>query len=186
MAHSINDVHTMFDTMQGEDHNDSNCLDFSKIRKIRYRDRVLDNTLESPGLLQGLRVGVLDEFAIDELDERNRNIQRLAIEMLQDKGAIVKRISVPLMKYCLPFYFTLVPSEAATNLSRFDGLRYGEQPDFREGEDLMDYIERVRSENFGLNVKRRVMLGNFLLSSKFEKYNEKVRTAQKVRRMFIA
>jgi Asp-tRNA(Asn)/Glu-tRNA(Gln) amidotransferase A subunit family amidase len=49
----------------------------------------------------------------------------------------------------------------------------------------MEYIERVRSENFGLNVKRRVMLGNFLLSSKFEKFNEKVRTAQKVRRMFI-
>ncbi len=97
--------------------------------------------------------------------------------MLQDRGAIIKRISVPLMKYCLPFYFTLVPSEAATNLSRFDGLKYGEQPDFKDGEDLMEYIERVRSATFGLNVKRRVMLGNFLLSSKFEKYNEKVRTA---------
>jgi len=51
--------------------------------------------------------------------------------MLQDRGAIIKRISVPLMKFCLPFYFTLVPSEAATNLSRFDGLKYGEQPDFK-------------------------------------------------------
>jgi aspartyl-tRNA(Asn)/glutamyl-tRNA(Gln) amidotransferase subunit A len=50
----------------------------------------------------------------------------MAIEMLKDRGAIIKRISVPLMKYCLPFYFTLVPAEAATNLSRFDGLRYGE------------------------------------------------------------
>jgi Asp-tRNA(Asn)/Glu-tRNA(Gln) amidotransferase A subunit family amidase len=68
MAHSINDIHTLFDTMQGEDHNDSNCLDFRKIKKIRYKERVLDNTLEQPGMLQGLRVGVLDEFAIDELD----------------------------------------------------------------------------------------------------------------------
>jgi len=101
----------------------------------------------------------------------------MTIQMLQDRGAIIKIISVPLMKYCLPFYFTLVPSEAATNLSRFDGLKYGEQPDFKDGEDLMEYIERVRSATFGLNVKRRVMLGNFLLSSKFEKYNEKVRTA---------
>jgi aspartyl-tRNA(Asn)/glutamyl-tRNA(Gln) amidotransferase subunit A len=126
MAHSMNDIHTLFDTMQGYDHNDSNCVDFSRINKIRYRDRVLDNSLDSPGLLEGLRVGVLDEFAIEELDPRNRAIQTMAIEMLKDKGAIIKRISVPLMKYCLPFYFTLVPAEAATNLSRFDGLRYGE------------------------------------------------------------
>ena len=106
--------------------------------------------------------------------------------MLKDKGAIIKRMQVPLMKYCLPFYFTLIPSEAATNLSRFDGLKYGHQPEFEEGEDLFDYVTRVRSETLGLNVKRRCMLGNFLLSSKFERYNEKVRQAQKVRRMLIA
>jgi Asp-tRNA(Asn)/Glu-tRNA(Gln) amidotransferase A subunit family amidase len=74
MAHSMSDIHLMFDTMQGYDHNDSNCVDFSKIHKIRYRDRVLDNSLEAPGLLEGLRVGVLDEFAIEELDDRNRAI----------------------------------------------------------------------------------------------------------------
>ena len=105
--------------------------------------------------------------------------------MLQDRGAVIKRMSVPLMKYCLPFYFTLIPSEAATNLARFDGLKYGAQPEFREGEDLMEYITRVRSEKLGINVKRRCMIGNFLLSSKFEEYNERVRTAQKVRRMLI-
>ena len=106
--------------------------------------------------------------------------------MLKDKGAIVKRMQVPLMKYCLPFYYTSIPAEAATNLSRFDGLKYGHQPEFREGEDLHAYVTRVRSETFGLNVKRRVMLGNFLLSSKFEQHNEKVRQAQKLRRMLIA
>ena len=81
------------------------------------------------------------------------------------------------MKYCLPFYFTLIPSEAASNLQRYDGLKYGAQPDFLEDEDLHDYITRVRSQEIGINVKRRAMLGNFLLSSKFEKYNEKVRIA---------
>lgn len=70
------------------------------------------------------------------------------------------------MKYVLPFYFTLIPSEAATNLQRLDGIKYGNQPDFLEGEDIVDYIERVRSKRFGVNVKRRVVLGNFLLSSK--------------------
>ena len=153
-----------------------------KFRDIR---RIRDTEVDSPGLLEGLRVGVLDEFNIEELDDRNRNIQELTIQMLKDKGAIIKRMQVPLMKYCLPFYFTLIPSEAATNLSRFDGLKYGHQPEFEDGEDLFDYVTRVRSETFGLNVKRRVMLGNFLLSSKFEKYNEKVRQAQKVRRMLI-
>jgi len=108
------------------------------------------------------------------------------VQMLKDRGAIIKRISVPLMKYCLPFYFTVVPSEAATNLSRFDGLKYGHQPEFLEGEDLMEYIERVRSDTLGLNVKRRVVLGNFLLSSKFADYSEKVKTAQKVRSLFIS
>jgi len=137
----------------------------------------MDSNVESPGILQGLRVGVLDEFHIDELDERNRRIQNMAVQMLQDQGAIIKRISVPLMKYCLPFYYTIVPSEAATNLSRFDGLRYGNQPDFAPNEEVLDYVMRVRSENLGLNVKRRCMLGNFLLSSKFEGYNERVRQA---------
>lgn len=155
------------------------------MHKIRDIERVRNNDLDSPGLLEGLRVGVLDEFNIEELDERNRNIQELFIEMLKERGAIIKRMQVPLMKYCLPFYFTLIPSEAATNLSRFDGLKYGHQPEFEPGEDLHDYVRRVRSETFGTNVKRRVVLGNFLLSSKFEKFNEKVRQAQKVRRMLI-
>ena len=90
---------------------------------------------------------------------------------------MIKRISVPLMKYCLPFYFTLVPSEAASNLQRFDGLKYGEQMEAKKGEDLLAYMKRVRSESFGANVKRRIMVGNFLLSSKFADYNEKVRQA---------
>ena len=184
-GHSINDVHTFFDIMQGPDQHDSNCFDFKNLARIRDIERVTNNEIDSPGLLEGIRVGVLDEFNIEELDDRNRQIQELVLQQLKERGAIIKRISVPLMKYCLPFYFTLVPSEAATNLSRFDGLKYGSQPDFLPGEDLHDYMKRVRSAGLGLNVKRRVMLGNFLLSSKFEAYNEKVRTAQKVRRMLI-
>jgi aspartyl-tRNA(Asn)/glutamyl-tRNA(Gln) amidotransferase subunit A len=184
-AHSMNDVHTFFDIMQGKDQHDSSCVDFTKLHTIRDIERVTNREIDSPGILEGLRVGVLDEFNIEELDDRNRNIQELVIQMLKDQGAIIKRMQVPLMKYCLPFYFTLIPSEAATNLQRFDGLKYGAQPDFEEGEDLHEYITRVRSENFGINVKRRAMLGNFLLSSKFEDYNEKVAIAQKVRRMLI-
>lgn len=127
----------------------------------------------------------MDEFNIAELDDRNRAVQQLFIDMLKDRGAIIKRFSVPLLKYCLPMYYTIIPSEAATNLARFDGVKYGAQPDYKEKEELFDYITRVRSENFGLNVKRRCTLGNFLLSSKFEDFNDKVRTGQKIRRMLI-
>ena len=67
----------------------------------------------------------MDEFNIAELDDRNRNVQALIIEMLKEKGAIIKRISVPLLKYCLPMYYTIIPTEAATNLARFDGIKYG-------------------------------------------------------------
>mmetsp|Transcript_12549 Transcript_12549/g.8755 ORF Transcript_12549/g.8755 Transcript_12549/m.8755 type:complete len:97 (-) Transcript_12549:417-707(-) len=93
--------------------------------KIRYPERVFDNNIDDETILDGLRVGVVDEFDIEELDDRNRSMQELMIKMLEDRGAVIKRFSVPLMKYCLPFYYTLVPCEAATNLSRFDGLKYG-------------------------------------------------------------
>jgi len=61
--------------MQGVDQNDSNCVDFRHISKMRYADRVLEQSLDAPGLLEGLRVGIMDEFNIAELDERNRNVQ---------------------------------------------------------------------------------------------------------------
>lgn len=73
-AHSINDVHTFFDIMQGKDQHDSNSVDFSKLKIIRDVDRVLDNEIDAPGILEGLRVGVLDEFNIEELDDRNRDV----------------------------------------------------------------------------------------------------------------
>ena len=112
--------------MQGKDQHDSNSVDFTKVGIVRDMERLLNTDVDSPGILEGLRVGVLDEFNIEELDDRNRHVQELFIQMLQERGAIIKRMQVPLMKYCLPFYFTLIPSEAATNLQRFDGLKYGQ------------------------------------------------------------
>ena len=75
LGHSINDIHAIFHQMQGVDQNDSNCIDFKNITKVRYRERVEDPTIDAPGILEGLRVGVCDEHNIAELDERNRNVQ---------------------------------------------------------------------------------------------------------------
>ena len=82
-------------------------------------------------------------------------------------------------------YYTIIPTEAATNLARFDGIKYGAKPEPKEKEDMIEYVTRVRREHFGVNVKRRCTLGNFLLSSRYEDFNDKVRTAQKIRRMLI-
>jgi len=78
-AHIVADIHAFFDIMQGDDQHDSNCFDFKACKKVRSVDRVMDRTLESPGLLEGLRVGVLDEFNITELDDRNRGVQEMVI-----------------------------------------------------------------------------------------------------------
>lgn len=68
--------------MQGKDQHDSNSVDFKKLRTIRDPERVLNNDIDSPGILEGLRVGILDEFNIEELDDRNRGVQELFIQML--------------------------------------------------------------------------------------------------------
>jgi Asp-tRNA(Asn)/Glu-tRNA(Gln) amidotransferase A subunit family amidase len=78
-AHSINDVHTFFDIMQGKDQHDSNSVDFRKLRTIRDIERITNTDIDSPGILEGLKVGILDEFNIDELDDRNRNVQEIFI-----------------------------------------------------------------------------------------------------------
>ena len=80
------------DIMQGKDQHDSNSVDFKNLRLIRDPERVLNTDIDAPGILEGLRVGVLDEFNIEELDDRNRAVQELFIEMLKDKGAIIKRM----------------------------------------------------------------------------------------------
>jgi len=78
-GHSINDVHAFFDIMQGSDQNDSNCFNFMHMHRIRDVERIKDNEIDSPGILEGLRVGIVDEFNIEELDERNRGIQEIVI-----------------------------------------------------------------------------------------------------------
>ena len=82
--------------------------------------------------MKGLRVGIVEEFDITELDPRNRAMQENLRLLLKERGAETVKVSMPLVKYALPFYFTLVPSEASSNLARYDGLKYGHQFDFNQ------------------------------------------------------
>ena len=104
-------------------------------------------------------------------------------------------ISVPLVKYVLPYHYSLIPSEAASNLARYDGIRFGHQPqisklstfDDSDHSALFQYIQNSKTESFGMNVKRRVMMGNFLMSSGggHKDFNSNLVNAQKYRRMIV-
>ena len=82
MAHSIEDIHSLFSIMEGPDKNDSHCIDFTKLKKIRHMNRITDKSLSQEGILEGVKVGVLDEFNISELDDRNRNMQEKVLGLL--------------------------------------------------------------------------------------------------------
>jgi aspartyl-tRNA(Asn)/glutamyl-tRNA(Gln) amidotransferase subunit A len=120
------------------------------------------------------------------------------LELLEQHGAEIKVISVPLVKYTLPYHYSLLPSEAASNLARYDGIRYGHQSDLLarsqsqadvedHQSDLFEYIADSKTHSFGMNVKRRVVLGNFLMSSGGGQadFNSKLVDAQRYRRMLI-
>jgi Asp-tRNA(Asn)/Glu-tRNA(Gln) amidotransferase A subunit family amidase len=110
--------------MEGEDAKDSNCINFDNINKIRDPLRLKNNESNFADF-RGVRVGIVQEFDIEELDPRNRAMQEQLRSLLKDSGATLVNVSMPLVKYALPFYFTLVPAEASSNLARYDGLKYG-------------------------------------------------------------
>ncbi len=129
------------------------------------------------GDIKGLKIGIASEYLGEGVGEASKNAVREAARVLESLGAEVSEVSLPNTKYALPAYYLLSSSEASSNLARFDGIRYG----FRaEGvEDLEDLYKKTRSEGFGDEVKTRIMLGTFALSSGF--YDAYYKKAQKVR-----
>jgi len=102
---------------------------------VRDKARVGDSHFDSSDAsvsLKGVKIGVLQEFQVEELDPRNKAIQEKMVDLLREHGAEIVTISIPLVKYVLPYHYSLIPSEAASNLARFDGLRYGNTMDKRE------------------------------------------------------
>lgn len=115
--------------------------------------------------LRGMRIGVLDELQgpgfTDEIDRQFETV----LDMLRDAGAIVSTVECPNIKYALPAYYLVVPSEASSNLARFDGLRYGNQVVPHEGATAAEVMAASREAGFGDEVKRRIILGTYALSA---------------------
>ncbi len=127
--------------------------------------------------LTGLRIGIPKEYFVAGLDKEVEQSVREAISLLEKQGAKIMEISLPHTEYCLAVYYILAPSEASANLARYDGVKYGYRtPDAK---DLLEQYEKTRGEGFGPEVKRRIMLGTYALSSGY--YDAYYLKAQKVR-----
>ncbi|MDN6043161.1 MAG: Asp-tRNA(Asn)/Glu-tRNA(Gln) amidotransferase subunit GatA [Lactobacillus sp.] len=127
--------------------------------------------------VKGLRVAVPREYMSDSVDAGVRTAVEHEIDVLRQAGAIINEVSLPHTKYVVPTYYIIASSEASSNLQRFDGIRYGYRA--KDAKNLLDVYVKSRSEGFGEEVKRRIMLGSFTLSA--GSYDAFFRQAAKVR-----
>ena len=129
------------------------------------------------GNIKGLKVGIPKEYFIKGLDKEVESGVKNAIKKLEENGAEITDISLPHTEYAVSTYYIIATAEASSNLARYDGIKYGYQ--YKGGKDLLDMYCKTRSQGFGAEVKRRIMLGTYVLSSGY--YDAYYRKAQKVR-----
>jgi aspartyl-tRNA(Asn)/glutamyl-tRNA(Gln) amidotransferase subunit A len=146
-------------------------------------DWALPKTFDSSALsvsqpLKGLRIGMPNEYFVSGMDTEVNTAVRAAIKTLEGLGAEIKEVSLPHSEYALAVYYVLMPSEVSANMSRYDGIRYGER---KAGETLEQTYRQSRSQGLGKEVRRRIMLGTFALSSGY--YDAYYLKALKVRRL---
>jgi aspartyl-tRNA(Asn)/glutamyl-tRNA(Gln) amidotransferase subunit A len=167
MAKSVRDCAILLEAMVGFDPRDSTSLDLP----VPQWEKNLSSNLS------GKRVGIPKEYRIEGVPEDINALWDQGIEWLKDAGATTVEISLPHTKYALPTYYIIAPAEASSNLARYDGVRYGLR---KEGvKTLDDMYSATRAEGFGAEVKRRIMIGTYVLSAGF--YDAYFTKAQKVR-----
>ena len=126
--------------------------------------------------VKGMKIGVPREYRVDGMPEEIEALWKQGLAWLKDAGAEIVDISLPHTKYALPAYYIVAPAEASSNLARYDGVRYGLRV---PGKDITDMYEKTRAEGFGREVKRRIMIGTYVLSAGY--YDAYYVQAQKVR-----
>ena len=129
--------------------------------------------------LNGKTIGIPKEYTVDGISDEINAVWDDAIKSLEKKGAKIKHISLPHTKYALPTYYIIAPAEASSNLARYDGVKYGFRAD--EAKSLDEMYEMTRSEGFGKEVKRRILIGTYVLSAGY--YDAYYLKAQKVRKL---
>ena len=165
-ARTVEDAAMMLQAISGKDPMDSTSVPAP----------VPDYISSFPEDLKGIRIGVAPEYTVEGMEPGVDEATRAAIAKLQELGAEIVEVSLPHTEYALATYYITAPAEASANLARYDGVRYGNRI---EGDDLMDMYLKTRGAGFGPEVKRRIMLGTYALSSGY--YDAYYVKAQKVR-----
>lgn len=168
LTRDVRDAALMLEVMAGHDPKDSTSAPL----EVPSFEKALNQGIK------GLRVGIPKEYRVDGLGEDIQNLWEKGAQWLKEAGAEIVEISLPHTKYSLPTYYVLAPAEASSNLARYDGVRYGLRV---PGKTLDDLYENTRSEGFGTEVQRRILIGTYVLSAGY--YDAYYLKAQKVRRL---
>lgn len=176
-ARSVEDAAITLSVIAGHDKRDSTSLSKYSFGEVNYAKGLRDSSAEE--LVSGLKIGIIKELNGDGIDADVRKTVLETGEIFTKLGAKVEEVSIPTAKHALPVYYIIATAEASANLSRYDGVRYG----FRDenAEDIVSMYMATRSQGFGAEVKRRIMLGTYALSTGY--YDAYYKKAQQVRRL---
>ena len=169
-ARTVEDCAILLGSMAGHDPKDSTSVDVP----------VPDYAAACARSVKGMRIGVPREYRVDGMQGEIETLWQQGLAWLRDAGAEIVDVSLPHTKYALPAYYIVAPAEASSNLARYDGVRFG----LREnGEDLRDLYQRTRAAGFGAEVRRRILIGTYVLSAGY--YDAYYIRAQKVRALIL-
>jgi len=183
MGKSAEDCALLLSAMSSHDPRDSTSLADSGEDYSRYLQQDWRTGNANPAKpLEGLRIGMPAEFFAEGLSEEVAKSVQAAAKLLESLGAQIIEVSLPKTKLSIPVYYVLAPAEASSNLSRFDGVRYGYRAS--EYRDLNDMYKKSRTEGFGAEVKSRILIGAYVLSHGY--YDAYYLQAQKIRRIIAA
>jgi aspartyl-tRNA(Asn)/glutamyl-tRNA(Gln) amidotransferase subunit A len=169
MGKSVDDVALMFSAIEGYDEMDSTSV---QTEKEDFFANINDG-------IKGLKVGIPKEYFEEGLNPEFKALMDDSMAKFKELGAELVEVSLPHSEYAAPTYYIIAPAEASSNLARFDGIRYGYRA--KEFDGVEDLYIKSRSEGFGDEVKRRIMIGTYVLSAGF--YDAYYKQAQKVRRI---
>ena len=168
MTKNVKDASLMLEVISGYDQKDSTS---SKKNSENFLNNLSKN-------IKGTKIGIPKEYVVEGMSKEIQKLWDKGIEICKSLGCEIINVSLPHTKYALPTYYIIAPAEASSNLARYDGVRYG----FRsKGNDLIEMYENTRGEGFGREVKRRILIGTYVLSSGY--YDAYYLKAQKVRSM---
>ena len=173
VAKDVTDCATILEVISAHDPKDSTSVE----RETDFTSALVDD-------VKGMRIGIPRDYLGEGLDPEVRETILNAAKVLEEKGAIVEQFDLSLVEYAIPAYYVIASAEASSNLSRFDGVKYGYRAEEYEG--LHNMYKKSRSEGFGPEVKRRIMLGSFVLSSGYYDayYLKALRTKALIKKAF--